>query len=566
MGQRILKSGLVAILATVALAGSAGSAGAGQYHVYSCRMPNGAPAPVDGWVGSVAAGGSWDQFALNTCETGGALVAALGDETVHQIDKERAMWTLSAPSFAHLVAASLWRSGDTAGGGIGNDSYQFWVSSPPLGSPTPLSEAFDECDASSGCRSQGESKQPLVTANRVVAPPGHLASRLVVGAGCIGKTNPEPYECEPGKGDAANYAAVIYLYAADLTLEQTTGPSAGGMGGELATAPTVAGTSDVTFNASDPGAGVYEAVFSVEGKVVQSTVIDEEGGRCRNVGQTSDGLPAFLLLQPCPPSVSADIGFDTTRVANGPHHLVVSVVDAAGNSAPVLDRNINVENPGVPGPPNGIGASAQASLVARWQTTATSTLRTGYGRRETIRGRLTNAQGTPISGAVIDVSATPSYSGAKSAAMKSPRTGSDGRFTLSIPAGASSRTVELAYRAHLGDAQPVASKALRLSVRASLSLQISPRTASAGSTIRFSGRLRGGPIPHGGKPLVLEARSGGAWIEFDVIRSDRHGRYHAGYTFKFPGPARYQFRVLCEAEADYPFAAGSSPVLGVAEH
>ena len=245
---------------------------------------------------------------------------------------------------------------------------------------------------------------------------------------------------------------------------------------------------------------------------------------------------------------------------------MVSVIDAAGNSAPVLDRSINVENPGVPGPPNGIGASTQASLAARWQTTTKSTLRAGYGRRETIRGRLTNPQGAPISGAVIDVSATPSYSGAKSAAMKSPLTGSDGRFTLSIPAGASSRIVELAYRAHLGDAQPVASKALRLSVRASLSLQITPRTASAGSTIRFNGRLRGGPIPNGGKPLVLEARSGGKWIEFDVIRSDRHGRYHAGYTFKFPGPARYQFRVLCEAEADYPFAAGSSPALGVAEH
>jgi hypothetical protein len=28
---------------------------------------------------------------------------------------------------------------------------------------------------------------------------------------------------------------------------------------------------------------------------------------------------------------------------------------------------------------------------------------------------------------------------------------------------------------------------------------------------------------------------------------------------------RYQFRVLCEAEADYPFAAGSSNVVGVYE-
>ena len=101
----------------------------------------------------------------------------------------------------------------------------------------------------------------------------------------------------------------------------------------------------MAFSASDPGSGVYEAVFSVDGEVVQSTVVDEDGGRCRNVGQTTDGLAAFLYVQPCPASVSADVGFDTTRVSNGAHHLVVSVIDAAGNAATVLDRNITVDNP-----------------------------------------------------------------------------------------------------------------------------------------------------------------------------------------------------------------------------
>jgi hypothetical protein len=66
--------------------------------------------------------------------------------------------------------------------------------------------------------------------------------------------------------------------------------------------------------------------------------------------------------------------------------------------------------------------------------------------------------------------------------------------------------------------------------------------------------------------LVLEARSpGGSWLEFDVVRSDARGRYRARYRFKFAGPASYQFRVLCEAEADYPFATGSSRVVGVFE-
>ncbi len=103
-------------------------------------------------------------------------------------------------------------------------------------------------------------------------------------------------------------------------------------------------------------------------------------------------------------------------------------------------------------------------------------------------------------------------------------------------------------------------------MRAPVSLRIAPRTAHAGSTIHFSGRLAGAPIPRGGKAVVLEARSGGGrWLEFDVIRSDRSGRFRAGYTFRFPGPAAYQFRVVCEAEGDYPYARGLSPIVGVYE-
>ena len=156
----------------------------------------------------------------------------------------------------------------------------------------------------------------------------------------------------------------------------------------------------MAFSASDPGAGVYEAVFSVDGQVVQSTVLDENGGRCRNVGETSDGLPAFLYVQPCLGTVSADVAFDTTRLPNGAHHLIVSVVDAAGNAAPVLDRNIVVANPsaasgqsasggaggGAPGPPNGANASSQASLAVAWKGSRSARLVTGFGRRETITG------------------------------------------------------------------------------------------------------------------------------------------------------------------------------------
>ncbi|HWF33225.1 MAG TPA: carboxypeptidase-like regulatory domain-containing protein [Solirubrobacteraceae bacterium] len=393
-----------------------------------------------------------------------------------------------------------------------------------------------------------------------------MGSNLYASASCGGLA---PYKCPGGTGDVHGYAAAIYLYAADLTLEQAAGPHATGATGELASAPTVRGVSDVAFDATDPGAGVYEALFDVDGRVVARTVLDENGGRCHDVGQTTDGLPAFLYVQPCLASVSADVPFDTTSLSNGAHHLVVSVIDAAGNAAPVLDRTLTVANPpppGTPGPANGTNATTQATLTARWQGTKKASFTTGYARAHTLTGRLTAPGGVPIADASVDVRASPSYAGAKTVAMPSPRTDANGRFSVRIPAGTSSRTLRVAYRAHLGDALPVATRTLRISVRAGIVLRVSPRTASAGSTIRFRGELRGGPIPHGGKQLVLEARSpGSAWIEFKVLHTNAHGRYGASYSFKFPGPADYRFRVRSEAESDFPFAAGSSNVVGVHE-
>ena len=558
-GRLSLLSASVVAMAGVAvsLAIPAG-AGAGQYHVYSCRTPSGESAPADGWSGSAT---GTETFTQNTCAQGGALVAGLRAHTPRKAGSGVAMWAFAPAAGLTVAAATVWRAGDADGGLELYAGYQFW-----LAGPTDA-EVFDQCSALGGCSgSVGRMDDPLSQANRVSVPAANLGAHLYANASCGGKAE---FSCPNGSGDANGYAAVVNLYAADLTLEQSASPTTSNVSGELASAPAVAGTSDVAFSASDAGSGVYEAVFNVDGRVVQGTVVDDDGGRCKNVGQSADGLPAFLYEQPCPASVSADVGFDTTRVGNGSHHLVVSVIDAAGNAATVLDRNVVIANPppaGVPGPPNGTNASSRATLTVGWKGTTSKRLTSGYGHAETVVGRLTAPGGVPIGGARIEVLATPDFSGSRAVAMAGARTAADGHFAMRVPAGVSSRTFRFSYRSRLGETLPTATSTLTLSVRAGVALSIAPRTASVGSSISFSGHLRGGLIPHGGKPLVLEARSpGGQWLEFDVIRSDSRGRYHAGYRFKFPGPAEYQFRVLCEAEADYPFATGSSHVVGVHE-
>jgi hypothetical protein len=596
------------------------AARAGQYHVYSCRTPAGSAAPTDGWSEGVH---SPNDATLNTCESGGGLIAGLKDGLAHLSDSEsdKATWSFLAPSGESISAATLWRAGDTAAGSNAKATYLFWLSGDA--STGVEAQTFDECAASNGCASEGSSSSPFAPENRLTVPGSALGSPfLSLNTYCAAKLVAEAV-CPEGKSDPDGYAATVELFAADLVLSQTESPTVSAVGGSLAEAPTVSGTSDVAFQASDAGSGVYEVVFKVDGTVVSTVVPEEDGGRCHNVGGTTDGLPAFLYTQPCPAALSVDLPFDTTTFANGPHDLLVSVLDAAGNTTTVLDRKITVANSAAPaggtggsgangsgsgtngsgtngdgssgaggpgaggsatsgagvaggaavaaaalGAANGTSASDQATLTAIWRGHTGERLGGGYGSARTVEGRLTAPGGTPIADAQIEVSALPSYAGAKAHALPAPRTGAAGRWSLVLPRGSSSEVLRFAYRSQLGAAAPVATRSLTLSVRAGVELGIAPRVAAADGEIRFGGRLLGGPVPAGGKQLVLEARSlGGRWVEFHVIRahSGAGGRFHYAYRFHLPGPVRYQFRVRCETEADYPFAAGSSNVVRVYE-
>ncbi len=502
-------------------------------------------------------------YATDSCsQPNGALIAALGDEPTHSANTDIATWAFGPLPGEAISGATVWRAGDADGGATVGGTYEFWFAGPAnLNNPA---NAFGLCVSGIQCpNGLGDFAHPLAEANRVLVPSPNLGAHLFVNASCVGETGSS---CPAGKGDANGYAAAIYVFAADLTLEENEDPNASNVSGELASAPVVQGQSDVAFDATDSGSGVYEAQFSVDGQVVQRTVLDSNGGRCKDAGQTTDGLAAFEYVQPCESSVSVDVPFDTTKVANGVHHLVVSVTDAAGNTAPVLDRGITIANPPAPGAPNGVNASTQATLSVHWWESRKASRLTGFGRAQTLSGRLTGPGGTPIVGAAIDLRVTPSYAGASTVALKSPLTDSNGRFRMRIRGGASSKSLQFAYRAHVGDTQPVAAQTLTLKVRAGIALSVSPHTTSVGRRIVFRGRLLGGPIPHAGKQLVLEARSpGSSWIEFKVVRTDARGRYRAAYRFKFAGPADYRFRARSEPESDYPFASGSSNVVAVHE-
>jgi hypothetical protein len=556
----------VVLVALCTLTTGAGSAQAGEYHVYGCRMPNGQVAPTDGWIGSAT--GAF-VHAENTCAKGGALIVALGDGVEHE-STDIATWTFNVPPEETLAGATLWRTGDADGGLAKSGTYEFWLAGPNE------NEAFDECvyGGSEPCKTgKGEPEEPLAPANRLELSRAHLGSHLYVNAACFATLG----LCKKGEHDPNGYAAVVYLYAADLILKQSSQPTVTNVEGELATASTLTGTADLALHAQDSGSGVYQAVFTVDGAEAGRTVLDENGGHCRDVRQTTDGLPAFLYLQPCAPSLNADLPFDTTTLADGAHHLVVSVTNAAGNSTVALDRRVTVANhPQTPSPKtnpappsqgdNGTNASAGATLRVRWSATARASLAGAYGHAQTVLGRLTAPGGAPIVGALVQVLSTPSFQGAKTVVLASARTAADGSFRLRLPSGIPSSRLTFAYSSHSGQAVPDVTATLALTVAARLTLNVTPRTSHAGGTIVFTGTLAGAPLPPGGKQLVLEARAlGGPWRQFQVLATASHGRYRAGYRFRLGGPITYEFRAVSPQEADFPYATGSSNVVRVHE-
>lgn len=594
--MRVARRAVAAAAMLCACLPPASAGAAGVYHVYSCRIPHGpsagAPAPLPVAEGGEEAAGEWDAEAsgkvedANTCAGGGALIGGLRAGEEHG-STDALTWQFTAPTGETIKEATLWRAGDADGG----EGYLFWLASPtnpPASEMLASDSVFDGCDYQGGCVSGvGTTDEPL-SAHNVVKAENLDASHLYINVTCARIT------CPDNSGDGQGHAAVIYLYAADMLLEETTAPSVSNVSGGLVADEPLSGEASLAFRAQDQGSGVYQQVVEVDGVQLERAIVDPADDHCKPVEAGAEP-PAFLYPSPCPATAEGHVTLDTTGLADGAHQLRIAVTNAAGDSSTVLERQIDVANhPGQPGggqeqpgttrhsqeqprgtrpTPNGDPASTTAKLTAHWVAggkahlsgAGAASLTAAYGHAQTIRGRLTGAGGKPIAGALIQVAARPAYGGAKTTAMHPTKTGRAGAFALKLRGKESSRSIELSYASTIGG-KPVAARTLTLRVRAGVRLHVTPRSVAAGRSIALRGRVLGGPIPKGGKQVVLEARSQGThWLQFKVLHTDRHGRFHATHRFRLPGPIRYRFRAVCPAEADFPFLAGDSKAVGVRE-
>ncbi|MHB1836555.1 MAG: Ig-like domain repeat protein, partial [Solirubrobacteraceae bacterium] len=183
---------------------------------------------------------------------------------------------------------------------------------------------------------------------------------------------------------------------------------------------------------------------------------------------------------------------------------------------------------------------------------ATGIVRLRYGERATVDGLLQTVDGTPLAGKTVTI--TTQAPGWRAANAGSVSTDSTGRFTYTMPAGAS-RTVTFSYG---GDAilrPSVATQAVAVVGRSTI---VVGRRVRVGARLRISGRLAGGFVPPAGVLVQLWYRVRGVPAGFapfeHAIATNRTGRW--SISFPVSRGARgytYLFRAVISRQSGWPF-------------
>lgn len=357
--------------------------------------------------------------------------------------------------------------------------------------------------------------------------------------------------CEPtslaGRCTGRESIAALNIEQTRVRLLDSSVPTAANVTGLLATGGVLKGTASVELDAEDSGPGVAGSTLFVDGESRGFVPVTSSTCRGLPVGAGYDTDIAYDEPVPCPVSTHVVKTLDTGALPDGLHDVRVEAYSASGNIGQVFQRTIAVKNNPTPNGTNaGPGAKLTASLAFGGKTgTSRISLRFGQGGVR-LTGKV-QGQGGPVVGGLVDIGVKERSFGART--VTSPvRTGSDGSFSFTVPAGRS-QDVTASYRAFLESA-PVTEKTLRIDARPRLSFNV----RRAGRTATFSGTLFGAP-PASRKVVVLEVRRGKGFQPFGTVRM-KHGRY--SLKFRFLSGGRYTFRARVLAEAGWPFLTATS--------
>ncbi|HEV2060236.1 MAG TPA: hypothetical protein VGR11_12835 [Solirubrobacteraceae bacterium] len=409
-----------------------------------------------------------------------------------------------------------------------------WFAARLAGSGQPLN--FFSTDLRSGGVSQyGLSTTPPgsenIVADQQLSPDTSMV-RLVLRCGGPGAAYSRDTPCV-----AANRVPLL-VRGMEVTLSEDVPPIVLQPGGPLLQGGPQRGIRTLTYAASDSQSGLNKVEVLLGETVVASQDLTP---RC-----------PYADFTVCPASEHGSFEIDTRAVTNGAHRLMVRVQDAAGNARVVYGETaVEVANELTP------AASTdprEYTLTARFEQRSGSTLTVPYGRRVSVRGRLSQGSVPVAAGTLIDVLERRDRRGAREVSRAHVKTKADGSFSAVLATTRPSRTVRLAYRPVEGN--QVVSPALRLRVRAASRLRASLR----GRVVRFSGRVLSRPIPKAGKRVLMEGRApGSAWTTFRRLRADRKGRFSGAYRLRVRRPGvTLKIRALVRSEAGYGYLSSRS--------
>ncbi len=526
----------VLVLAAGAWLAMPSGASAGTYDVYSCRLPTGGLIAAAGWTPYKTGPGTTS----DGCATGGGLTAQL-DPASRVSQNDMAGWVFDAPPDTTIANYSLHRSGTTAPSGpdgYGRDIWLYHDAALWEGS-SPSRYAQITCLRVSFCLALGNPAFPLSPANLYERSDLRIL-RVFLVTQCDGAA------CAP-TGEGSH----VTIWAARVGLSDPSAPrfTREPVGLVTSTGTTVDGERPVTFAAEDRGGGIASVGFVVDGQMLQERPSQSGPSTCTR---------PFRTPAPCPLTLERTMTLDTTVISNGRHTVQVALTDAAGNRTLSAAVEVEVRNRGVP---NGAGAS-QFATVESWFASRRSVRRTAsvvsYGKTRAIAGRLTNEHGVGIGGASLDVAATTGRPGSRARVIGQVVTAADGAFSY-MPRAGSSRRISVNYRAYTLDPSASAMSEVVMQTRAGLSFSVAPKRVSPRGTIRFKGRLRGGPGREGTQVVVYALGGRRARIPVATVRADSTGRFRYRYRFQNSSPGTtYRFRATMHAQRAYPYATGSS--------
>lgn len=543
---------------------------AGQYELHSCRLPDGTHSPLVDWSPT---GGNDARFSRSDACLGNGYfdVEMLASGT--QSPAAGRHWRLALPPGVRLRRmrgrlAAMTRPGGhvvdaIADNGLGNLSLGFGAGRGTMRAWNDAANAFDT--------------GPFTATGTYL-----LGTRCVAGA-----------PCGPLSGMAKAYVRVFRTQA---TLEDLSIPRVEKLAGRLLEPGVHRGVEGFALDASDSGAGVYRLVVELDGVERLAEVLDPSAGQCADQVPGNGSDYDFTTATPCLPRVSGSRTLDTRLLPDGEHTLRLLVEDAAGNrrvAAGPVD-GWRVENrlgagdtlpppsagpPAGPAPrgepisPNGTPAVERARLELYFRVRRTrrrcraelgprgelgrrcarvpgrssvrrgAVLRSPYGRRARLTGRLMTLDGRPIRGARLHLRRT--RRGTRHALERfDVRTGPAGRFRTVLGRAPSER-IRAVYYATSATRRPVRSRVLVRRVGAGIAIRAGRRAG----VVR--GRLHGGSRPRAGVRVAGEVRIGRRWVGF----AHRRVRARASFVLALRAPGGHSRRVRLRVlrTAGYPY-------------